>query len=296
MSSPPGDANERADDERRMVERALEAVRSEYTVMPRFGFHQPLDYHLDTLPVQFEAPVYVDGERLPLPPAPDRLGYPADNEEYLRWGRSDRDLLLEAIEERLAPDGPLTILDFGCSSGRVLRHFYDKAIEESWRLLGVDIQARPIQWMREHFPREFEVFTGTTIPHLPLPDDSVDVVYGFSVFTHIKFNWDTWLLELKRILKPGGLLIQTFHSEHAWAYYFLNRDVDWVRDNHSAVMLESEEMPYDYFYFGDASVSQVFWRKEVARQYWLRYFDRVELLPPPAFSFQDWLICTKRRF
>ena len=29
-----------------IVERTLSMVRNEYTVMPRFGFHQPLDYQL----------------------------------------------------------------------------------------------------------------------------------------------------------------------------------------------------------------------------------------------------------
>ena len=43
------------------AESILSRVRAEYTVMPRFGFHQPLDYHLVTLPPDFE-PRNQDGE------------------------------------------------------------------------------------------------------------------------------------------------------------------------------------------------------------------------------------------
>ncbi len=97
------------------VERALSMVRSEYTVMPRFGFHQPLDYYLDTPPVKFDAPLKIEGEPLLVPAADDRMGYsPNDAAEYLSWGRSDKDLVKAQINKHLAKDQDLTILDFGC--------------------------------------------------------------------------------------------------------------------------------------------------------------------------------------
>ena len=277
-----------------VVERALTAVRREYTVMPRFGFHQPLDYYGDTFPVAFEKPIFVSGEPLPLPPVPDRMGYSADNAEYLAWGRDDKDHVMRQITAHASRDHGISLLDFGCSSGRVLRHFLSEAKGRDWVLHGVDIQARPIQWMRENFPNEFRVYTGSTQPHLPFPDAHFDVIYGFSVFTHIKFLWDAWLLELRRVLKPGGLLLQTIHSEHAWKFYYKHRNEQWVKENHSARMLETEDMPFDYFYFGDISVGQVFWKREVARKYWGRYIEVIDVLPPPDWrSFQDWMICRK---
>lgn len=279
---------------RATIEYALHMVRQEYTVMPRFAYHQPLDYYMDTAPVAFEPPVIVQGEPLPLPPVPDRMGYSADDKEYLAWGRNDRDLLMKPISLYLNKDTDVRILDFGCSSGRVLRHFYDKVQSANWSLYGVDVQARPIQWMRENFPKEFCVYTGSVMPKLPFPDNHFDVIYGFSVFTHIKFHWDMWILELKRVLKPGGLLIQTIHTEHAWEKYYAHRNESWVTENHSKKMLESQHMPYDYFYYGDIGVSQVFWKREVARQYWGRYMDVLDVMAPPdSRSFQDWMICQK---
>jgi hypothetical protein len=43
------------------AESILSRVRAEYTVMPRFAFHQPLDYHESTLPPIFGSPVMVPG-------------------------------------------------------------------------------------------------------------------------------------------------------------------------------------------------------------------------------------------
>lgn len=278
-----------------IVERTLYMVRKEYTVMPRFGFHQPLDYYLDTPPVRFEAALTIKGEELPVPAPDDRMGYsPGDVSEYLRWGKDDKNLIKAQIDKYLAKPDDLSIFDFGCSSGRVLRHFYPEAKQNNWKLSGVDIQAKPIQWMRENMPLEFCIYTGSTMPILPFPDNHFDVIYGFSIFTHIKYNWDMWLLELKRVLKPGGLLIQTIHTENAWRFYYDHRDVSWVKDNHSAAMLETRDMPYDYFYYGDMSVSQVFWKRDVAKAYWGRYFKILDVMQPPdERSFQDWIVCQK---
>jgi hypothetical protein len=53
----------------------MQQVRSEYTVMPRFQYHQPLDYNINTYPVCFDPPVLVPGVDLPVPAPADRMGY-----------------------------------------------------------------------------------------------------------------------------------------------------------------------------------------------------------------------------
>ncbi|WP_439595442.1 class I SAM-dependent methyltransferase [Falsiroseomonas sp.] len=283
---------ERAADAR--MERTLSMVRAEYTVLPRFGFHQPLDYDEASLPPRFDPPVMREGEPLPLPAPADRFGYPADDTAYLHMGGLDAAIVRDAIARHLGAPRDLALLDFGCSSGRVLRHFEAERSGQGWRLHGVDIQARPIEWLRLHFPESYTVTTGTVQPHLPFEDNSLDVIYGFSVFTHIKYLWDMWLLELRRVLKPGGLLVQTIHTENAWAYYHRQRNEEWVRRAHSPRMLESPTMEPDWFHHGDIAVSQAFWKAEVARRNWARYLEVLELLPPQhALSFQDVMICRK---
>jgi SAM-dependent methyltransferase len=279
------------------VERlVMPAVRREYTVMPRFLYHQPLDYNLSTNPSAFDPLISFPGEALPLPGPNDRMGYhPNDDRGYLNTGKYDHDLVLQFVTRSCQTRGePFRILDFGCSSGRVLRHFDKERVAAGWDLYGVDIQARPIEWMRQHFPAHFRVCTGSTIPHLPFEDGYFDCIYGISVFTHIKFLWDTWLLELRRVMKRGGLLIQTIHAEPAWEFYYKHRAEEWVRRNHAPEVLRQPTMNVDYFYYGDATVSQVFWKADVARAFWGRYWDVLEITPPPVqYSFQNWIVARK---
>jgi len=262
--------------------------------MPQYGYHQPLDYRIETFPPKFAPAVIVEGNDLPLPPVATRMGYPAEDSVYLDMGKYDHDQIVAIISAHRKNLRDLDLLDFGCSSGRVLRHFDHERRELNWRLYGVDIQALPIEWLRRHFPNSFCIFACSTLPHLQLPDNSVDVIYGISVFTHIKYQWDAWLMELRRVLRPGGLLIQTIHTENAWEFYHAHKQEQWVVNNHSATMLRSPTMESDFFYYGDISVSQVFWKREIAREFWGRYFTVLDLRPPPAqYSFQDWIICRR---
>lgn len=276
------------------IEEGLQRVRSEYTVMPRFGFHQPLDYHAVTLPPQFEPPEKDRETGLAIPVGKDRFGYsPDDTKKYLEWGRYDHDQLVGVIKKHGKVGEGQAVLDFGCSSGRVLRHFEQEKREKNWKLYGCDVQALCIQWMREYLPAHFNVINSSTLPHLPYEDATFDFIYGFSVFTHIKFQWDAWLMELRRVMKPGGLMMQTIHSENAWNFYVNNNKEGWVRENHTPRVYDSAAMDVDFLYYGDASVSQVFWKKDVAQKYWGRYFDVLEIRDPPEYSFQDWVICRK---
>jgi ubiquinone/menaquinone biosynthesis C-methylase UbiE len=49
-----------------------------------------------------------------------------------------------------------------------------------------------------------------------LPDNYFDLVTGYSVFTHINETETSWLLELRRILKIGGIALLTIHDETTW--------------------------------------------------------------------------------
>jgi SAM-dependent methyltransferase len=56
--------------------------------------------------------------------------------------------------------------------------------------------------------------TGTTAPHVPFEDRTFDLIYCGSVFTHISELAEAWLLELRRILRPGGYVYVTIHTRH----------------------------------------------------------------------------------
>ena len=49
---------------------------------------------------------------------------------------------------------------------------------------------------------------------MDFPDAEFDAVVGVSVFTHLPNQLqDIWLAELRRVTKPGGVLILSVHSE-----------------------------------------------------------------------------------
>ncbi|CAB4567424.1 MAG: methyltransferase domain-containing protein [Actinobacteria bacterium] len=271
----------------------LAQIRSEFTVMPRFMFHQPLDYDKISLPIKSIQP---DRTSPRVPTDEFRFGYSLGDESvYLEWGAYDHGLILNEIKRAGIMKDGLSILDFGCSSGRVLRHFEAQVNKNGWRVIGCDIQARAIESMRaDNWPDGFEFFTSTTLPHLPFEDSSIDVIYSFSVFTHTKYLWDAWLLELKRVLKPGGIMMHTVHLEDAWKFYNKNRNEKWVQDSQVPEVYNVAEMNVDFLFDGDASVSQVFWKREILENYWSRYFDSIEILPPAdRFSFQNIVILRK---
>ena len=100
------------------------------------------------------------------------------------------------------------MLDFGCGSGRVLRHFAE--LSKDVELWGCDIDRPSIEWLQEHLSPPLHVLTNDKRPPLDLPSEHFDLIYAISVFTHLTEEWSSWLLELRRLLKPGGLLVATF--------------------------------------------------------------------------------------
>ncbi len=272
----------------------IEALERDAT-MPKYLYHSPLDYHQETHAPLYDEAIFMEGEPLAIPPPRCRPGYaPDDDQRYLEWGRDDHDLIVDVVKNNHGLHEGMDILDWGCSSGRVLRHFYHEHRGLGWRLHGTDIQAYLVEWMRRNFPDSFDVVTGSTLPHLPFRDGSMDVIYGFSVFTHTKYLWDAWLAEFRRVLRPGGLCIQTVQCENAWRFYHENRHEAWVRDGHPESMLETPEMLDDFFFYGDAFCSQTFYREETVRKYWGRYLDVVDFFLPQKHHYQNVIVLRNR--
>lgn len=100
------------------------------------------------------------------------------------------------------------VLDFGCGVGKLLRHFVAEA--ENCEFIGCDIDEPSIEWLRENLSPPLNVFVCEEEPGFPIPDEHVDLVLAMSVFTHLTDHWAGWLLEIHRVLKPGGRFLCTF--------------------------------------------------------------------------------------
>jgi SAM-dependent methyltransferase len=101
------------------------------------------------------------------------------------------------------------ILDFGCGCGRITRWLSDMSRPQ---VNGCDYNGELIDWCRENLPFVRAVRTEMR-PPLPYPDDTFDFLYAFSVFTHLSVDLATlWMSELRRVVKPGGLMWFTIHG------------------------------------------------------------------------------------
>ena len=146
---------------------------------------------------------------LPLPP-PDLVylvGGHFDLREYYETGEFHSSLIRRVLHEHGRNAAELqAVLDFGCGCGRVIRHWRDLEIP---LLQGSDYNTRLVDWCRRSLP--FARFSRNDIaPPLPLADETFDLVYAISVFTHLTAPLQhAWAGELTRILRPGGILLIT---------------------------------------------------------------------------------------
>lgn len=150
----------------------------------------------------------------PIPRPVDREGYGAIEFSHQHWATGHGDWLnVQDAMARYLPNKATRLLDFGCATGRFLRHVMTFGEIEAH---GCDFAPANVNWVKRHLPKEMQVILNTANPGLPYDDDYFDVVTAFSVFTHIDERETQWLAELKRITKPDGLLYITIQNEATW--------------------------------------------------------------------------------
>jgi SAM-dependent methyltransferase len=210
---------------------------------------------------------------LPLPPTglAIRVGT-VQGAEALRFYLQEGARLREVIGGLLPPDWSWSgkrVLDFGCGSARVLRHFADEA--QSGDFHGCDIDAASIDWDRAHLSPPFQFFRNEPAPPLPVAASSLDLIWAMSVFTHIADLWSDWLAELHRLLAPGGILIASFLGDGMWEPLV---GEPYREDLVGMTVLRSWEGPE----------AEVFHSEWWLREHWGRAFDVLDVSPPPRES------------
>ncbi|MBA3807989.1 MAG: class I SAM-dependent methyltransferase [Solirubrobacterales bacterium] len=108
-------------------------------------------------------------------------------------------------------------LDFGCSSGRVLRVLHAAYPQTSWR--GCDPNAPAIEWASANLPG-IDFFASADAPPLALEDASLDLAYAISIWSHFAPELGLrWFAEMHRLIRPGGHLVCTTHGLTSVAHY-----------------------------------------------------------------------------
>lgn len=285
-----------------VIERAIEQASA---------FGQPQSVLLGELgPAAIRERVLADD--LPIPAADDRQGYSADDHlAYWLSGLGDSLLLHRIAAERGRPlDERSRVLDFGCASGRVLRHLHGgrPPVEP----LGVDIGLVHVEWARRHLPAEITIAQTTVLPALPFEDASVDAIYAGSVLTHIADFEEATLLELHRVLRSAGFALLTIHAERLWddlcadpAFWMRRVAVD-VRHRGEPMWVEPID---DSFFVGSMPADRVVLRNIALeglhhtnvihsdrwlRERWGRLFEIERVLRSAHGSHQDGLVLRRR--
>jgi len=111
-------------------------------------------------------------------------------------------------------------LDFGCSSGRVLRVLQAAFPETSWQ--GCDPNAAAVVWASENLPK-IDFFVNDDTPPLPLEDGSLNLAYAISIWSHFAPEFGLrWFEEMYRVIGPGGHLVMTTHGLASVGFYATN--------------------------------------------------------------------------
>jgi SAM-dependent methyltransferase len=150
---------------------------------------------------------------LPIPP-PD-LRFQVAGTTSISWfleaGSLGADTVRDAMSRRgVAIDDLTAILDFGCGCGRVLRHWHGL---QRARVYGTDYSPKLVEWCGQNLPF-VDASVNRLAPPLSYDDAAFDLVYAFSVFSHLTEDLQMpWMNELARVLKPGGHLVLSTHGE-----------------------------------------------------------------------------------
>jgi SAM-dependent methyltransferase len=108
-------------------------------------------------------------------------------------------------------------LDFGCSSGRVVRVLAAAYPALAWH--GCDPNAPAIAWAAQNVPG-IDFFVSGNAPPLQLQDESLDLAYAISIWSHFAPELGLrWFEEMWRVLRPGGYLLCTTHGLTSMSHY-----------------------------------------------------------------------------
>ncbi len=285
---------------------AIKASEEPFEVLPRINELVSLD---DAEQVsrgaylvtdRLEVPFATDSSPIPL--TKDREFYNGDQHAaYWASGYADFAKTRSACQ-RHGVD-VLRYFELGCSSGRVLRHWANSTSAE---IVGCDLNARHAEWCRLFLPKRIVTFQNTALPSLPLEQNYFDAIAAFSVFTHIDDMEIAWLLEMRRILRPGGIAYLTVSSEQTWA----NHRQGWIKSTFSPLADQITEYKVDDAFFASPTLpapktvlwwqanggvynSSVFHTMDYIESVWGRIFDIVEVIPS-GHTYQDVIVLRKR--
>jgi SAM-dependent methyltransferase len=228
----------------------------------------------------------------------------------LKEGFGAYQIFKNSYERHVGPIGSCrAIMDFGCGWGRIIR-FFLKDIE-SENLVGIDHSEEAIHACREgNTWCKFAMIE--PFPPTPFPGQSFDLIYLYSVFSHLpeKMHW-AWLEEFRRLLRPGGMLIATtfprdfihhckamrddpqFDAKPRWAMEtakaFMDTEVALSEYDKGHFCYSSRGAEGRWSFWGEACIPRLYVEKR-----WREIFDICEYIEDTQICPQNVIVVRKR--
>jgi len=207
--------------------------------------------------------------------------------EYLKTGLEVAERI-DALASRGGfawPDGA-RVLDFGCGPGRVITALQPRHPNAVFH--GSDIDPEAIAWDQANLAHAAAFAVNGHAPPLPYSDAEFDFIYSISIFTHLPEDHQfAWLADLRRVLKPGGLLLTTTMNPYS---PYLPQDIHRSAD------------ATGFAYWGDAGATEglpdfyrlAYHSHDYLRREWGRDFDLLEIGDHDINGLQDSVLLRHR--
>ena len=166
-------------------------------------------------PHEQSLPEVVDGLTTPVP-EPHLIYLVAGHRDRFKFAMTRRppvDYIIERLKAAGADHATFdAILDFGCGCGRILAG-WEGRLSVHTKLLGCDINPRLVAFCAANIPFATSFVSNYLPPLETIAAGEIDFLYAASVFTHLNESAARdWVDEIRRVLKPGGLVMMSFHG------------------------------------------------------------------------------------
>ncbi|MFV2072394.1 MAG: methyltransferase domain-containing protein [Thermoanaerobaculales bacterium] len=151
-----------------------------------------------------------------------------DEEGRLQKARKTVAVILDYMRARGLDPRAARVLDIGCSTGILTRHYGDYF----GAVVGMDIDRRALAWAREKSTAGNIEFHHGDSMNIPLPDDAFDIVTCTHIYEHVP-DAGRLLEEIFRVLRPGGFCLFAAENrlrlmEHHYNLPLLSLVPKWV--------------------------------------------------------------------